>query len=288
VSEEIIDCDIRNISFIRSLAIVCAECPGRAEDLVAEIELACLDKREDRNCGDRLGQVGDAKERVLLCLHHLLTVSHSARVIIDKATALRDRDRHRGHAKLLLEALSVLAQAAALLAGSPEPCLGQRIQRWRADCRARSGPKQVGDYISAVVSVTYHTRSLRFHRSDLLRALSLKRSGASAIVKGSIEGLALDNAAHSWAVDSSTKDEHVIRLRPNDEMLHVNGAFYSTGLVRPFEMPLDRRTLLRQIKIFRRRASVGVVAVQHPLSRDYGRRRLGWRLLRPSNPSHCH
>ena len=117
--------------------------------------------------------------------------------------------------------------------------------------------------------------------AGLLRTLAFKRSCAAAIVECAVVGAALHNAVHSWPINSSAKHQHLSRLGAHHQVLLVDRAFDSAGLVRALEMALNIGALLLQIKILRRCTPVGVLAVESPFARNVCRRLLRRGLLRP-------
>jgi hypothetical protein len=68
-------------------------------------------------------------------------------------------------------------------------------------------------------------------------------------VKGSVEGLALNNPVHYWPIDPATKYQYAAGLRTNYKMLYVDRAFDPSGLIRALEVSFDLRTFLLQIEI---------------------------------------
>src|ERR1700742_206945 len=115
----------------------------------------------------------------------------------------------------------------------------------------------------------------------LLRALALKRSRPSTIVECSVEGAALNDSTNSRSVDSAAKDQNVAGFGTNDEMLLVDRTFDPSGLIGTLEVPFDSGAFLLEIEVFRRRASVRVVAIERPFTGDVRRQPLRWSLLRP-------
>src|SRR4249920_2445798 len=80
--------------------------------------------------------------------------------------------------------------------------------------------------------------------AELLRTLAFKRSCAAAIVECAVVGAALHNAVHSWSINSSAKHQHVSRLGAHHQVLLVDRAFDSAGLVRAFEMAFNIGAIL--------------------------------------------
>jgi hypothetical protein len=86
----------------------------------------------------------------------------------------------------------------------------------------------------------------------LVRPNALKRSCASTIVEGTVEGVALNYAFDAWTIDSSAKRQDIARLGVDYKMLVVDCAFYATGLIWAFEMAGDHSPLLLKVKVLRR------------------------------------
>src|SRR5580698_6044517 len=116
---------------------------------------------------------------------------------------------------------------------------------------------------------------------SLLSALTLKRSRACTGVERSGKGIALDSSIDAGPIDSSTKDQRLSRFGANHEVLLVDRAFHSSGLVRTLEVPFNGRAFLLEIEIFRRGSSVRIVAVQRPFTGNACGKLLRRRLLRP-------
>jgi hypothetical protein len=91
----------------------------------------------------------------------------------------------------------------------------------------------------------------------------------------------LDGSVYSRALDPSAKYERLSRIRPNDKVLQVNRAGHAAGLVRTFEVTLNAASSLLEIKILGRGGSIGVIAVQGPLTLDIRWKGLFRGLLRP-------
>src|SRR5579862_1470547 len=100
-------------------------------------------------------------------------------------------------------------------------------------------------------------------------------------MEGCGEGIALHDSAHSWAVDSSAEDQYLTGFGAYDEVLFVDGAFESAGLVGTLEVTLDIGAFLLKGEVLRRRRAVRVVAIERPFSFDVRRRLLRRGLLRP-------
>ena len=70
IGQEVVDSDLRDVRLEWSLAVLCAEYPAAPKTL--SLRLVCrLYEREDCNRGYRFGQISDAKESILLGLHHV-------------------------------------------------------------------------------------------------------------------------------------------------------------------------------------------------------------------------
>ncbi len=80
--------------------------------------------------------------------------------------------------------------------------------------------------------------------------MPLERAIAAAIVKVAVVGVALDDAVNIRTVDSTAKHEDIAGLGTHDEMMFVDGAFHTAGLVGAFEMALDGGAILLQVQIF--------------------------------------
>jgi len=88
MSEKVVHGDVGHVKLIGRVAVLCAEYSCGAKDLVGKVELAVFDQGKDCDGGDGLGEIGDAEKGILLGLRHVLTIGHTARVIVDKAPVL--------------------------------------------------------------------------------------------------------------------------------------------------------------------------------------------------------
>jgi len=162
VSKQVVHGNVCHISLIGKLAVFCAEYSHWAKDFVGEVEFAVLDQGKDCDRSDWLGKIGDAEKGILLGLSHVLAICHAARVIVDKASVLRDGNRHGGYAVLLLKSLRNLAQPNTALIRIAI-CLRESAAYRCADDRASSGTQHIGNDGSAGESVHWHRRMARFY-----------------------------------------------------------------------------------------------------------------------------
>jgi hypothetical protein len=95
-----------------------------------------------------------------------------------------------------------------------------------------------------------------------------------------IEGVALNHAFDTRPIHPPAKRQDIARFGSNHKMLIVDCAFDAARLVRPLEVARDHIPLLLEFKKLRRGASIRILAVQSPLTRDAGRLLLRRRLLR--------
>jgi hypothetical protein len=113
-----------------------------------------------------------------------------------------------------------------------------------------------------------------------IRSLSLERSGATTIVEGAIEDIALNDAIDAGSIDPASKRQHVPGLRSNHEVLFIDRALHTAGLIRSFKMTRDHRPLLLKFQVLRGGGSVRILAVQGPFAGNIRRQLLCGRLLR--------
>lgn len=84
-----------------------------------------------------------------------------------------------------------------------------------------------------------------------IRSLSLERSRATSIVEGAVERCALNHALNPGSIHPASKSQHVSGLGSNHEVLFINRAFHTAGLIRPFEVAGDGRPFLLQVQVLR-------------------------------------
>ena len=69
-------------------------------------------------------------------------------------------------------------------------------------------------------------------------------------MEGAGKGVSLDYALNAGAVDSASKGEDVAGLGFDYEVLLIDGAFYSAGLIRAFEVAGDYGSFLLKLEVF--------------------------------------
>jgi CubicO group peptidase (beta-lactamase class C family) len=77
---------------------------------------------------------------------------------------------------------------------------------------------------------------------------------------------ALNHALNPGPIHPASKGQHVSGLGSNHEVLFIDRAFHTAGLIRPFEVTGDGRPFLLQVKVLRGGCSVRILAVQDPLA----------------------
>jgi hypothetical protein len=101
----------------------------------------------------------------------------------------------------------------------------------------------------------------------LLRVTHTLECAATApVMESSIEGATLNYSIYLRTVYSSSKNRYISRFGSYHEVPRIDRAFDASGLIHAFKVALDSATFLLEIEIFRRRGTVGIVAVQRPLS----------------------
>jgi hypothetical protein len=120
-----------------------------------------------------------------------------------------------------------------------------------------------------------------------IRSLPLERSRATSTMEGAVERCALNHALNPGSVHPPSKCQHVSGLGSNHEMLFIDRAFHTAGLIRPFEVAGDGRPFLLQVQVLRGGCSIRILAVQDPLAGNTGRLLL-WRWLLCERRTACH
>jgi hypothetical protein len=69
-------------------------------------------------------------------------------------------------------------------------------------------------------------------------------------VEGAGEGVSLNYALNAGAVDPASKGEDVASFGSDYEVLLIDGAFYSAGLIRAFEVAGDHGSFLLKLEVF--------------------------------------
>jgi hypothetical protein len=88
-------------------------------------------------------------------------------------------------------------------------------------------------------------------------------------MEGAIERCALNHSLNSRSIDPASKGQHVSGFGSNQEVLFIDGTFY-TGLPGPFEVTCNGRPFLLKVQILRRGRSVWILAIQDPLTGNAG------------------
>lgn len=111
-----------------------------------------------------------------------------------------------------------------------------------------------------------------------IRSLPLERSRPTSIMESAVERCALNHALNPGSIHSASKGQHVSGLGSNYEVLLIDRALHTAGLIRPFEVTADGRPFLLQVQVLRGGCSIRILAVQDPLTGNTGRQLL-WRWL---------
>src|ERR1700733_430447 len=121
-----------------------------------------------------------------------------------------------------------------------------------------------------------------------VRPPSPKRPRPTPIMKRPIERIPLHNPVHPGPIHPPSKHQHIPRLRLHHQMLHIYSPFHPTRLIRPLEVPFNRRSCLLQIQVLRRSLSIRILAIQSPLPRGIRRHLLRRRSLPQRHSGHHH
>jgi hypothetical protein len=80
-------------------------------------------------------------------------------------------------------------------------------------------------------------------------------------MEGSVERISLHNSIHSRAIYSSPKDKHSPRFGFYHEMLLVDGALNSSGLIWTLKVPFNGGAFLLKVEVLCRCGAVRIVAI---------------------------
>jgi hypothetical protein len=80
-------------------------------------------------------------------------------------------------------------------------------------------------------------------------------------MEGSVVRIPLHNSVHSRAVNSSPKDKYSPRLGFDHEMLLVDGALNSSGLIWTLKVPFNGGAFLLKVEVLCRCGAVRIVAI---------------------------
>src|ERR1700735_1558657 len=107
--------------------------------------------------------------------------------------------------------------------------------------------------------MNWHKTHFAFIKYSLLSMLPLKPATPPAVMESSVARISLHTSLHSWAINSSAKDKYSPCFGFYHEVLLVDGALNSSGLIWTLKVPFDGGAFLLKVEILCRCGSVWVV-----------------------------